>query len=553
LLSLLRSLPESLDEPITTLLDPSETPHEPGAATGAAVQAAADPELISVLTGIWAELLGTPEIAVDDNFFALGGDSISLVKVRGRLKRAGFPVPLHTLYENPRMSDLARVLNLTQGAPATPVTTALPDGPWFPVSGTQGQMLDFATEVDGEPMYHVAVSYELELSWWDPAAARSAIGAVAQRHPALRLAFRRDTLGRWEQAVHDETPVRLTVHDWSEESRDSADAMFQSWWKVERHNAIDPSEPSPVRWHLLCLPGGRIRFGCVVHHAVIDGLSLFRLGEEILLAATGNELSPGPQPSAFLDYVLAVQASRQLPTALPFWADTLAGVAPQRLTSLSHGAAGPSHAWESAIPMDVVAALPPVARELGVSERTLFLAAHVAVTARLGEGLQKSGRTVPTGVVLHGRDEETVDGVVGNFLNIAPLVLDSPGSSWRTLIEAVHRAEAAVFAHRRAQFPDVQAALQLPDMFDAVFNYVRFAPHAVGDGLPSVRTDANDPFHYPLVVNVRMTGRSHEGVLVIQARKNCWSREQITQIADNVYAAIRSLAADPTSSPWGIV
>jgi thioesterase domain-containing protein/acyl carrier protein len=63
------------------------------------------------LTGIWRELLGIAAPGVDENFFALGGDSITAVRLMSRLEaRFEKKLPVAALLEAPTIAGLARVL-----------------------------------------------------------------------------------------------------------------------------------------------------------------------------------------------------------------------------------------------------------------------------------------------------------------------------------------------------------------------------------------------------------------------------------------------------------
>jgi acyl carrier protein len=61
-----------------------------------------------VVAEVWTELLGRPDIRADDDFFALGGDSILGAQAAGRLRqRFGIDLPLRALFEAPTVAGLA--------------------------------------------------------------------------------------------------------------------------------------------------------------------------------------------------------------------------------------------------------------------------------------------------------------------------------------------------------------------------------------------------------------------------------------------------------------
>ncbi|AYF74228.1 amino acid adenylation domain-containing protein [Nocardia yunnanensis] len=67
---------------------------------------------------VFAVELGAEQVGRDDDFFALGGNSLSAIKVRSALAaRLDLPVPLHALFDHPRVADLAVAL---RSGPSTP-------------------------------------------------------------------------------------------------------------------------------------------------------------------------------------------------------------------------------------------------------------------------------------------------------------------------------------------------------------------------------------------------------------------------------------------------
>ena len=59
------------------------------------------------LSRIWSELLGVPNLGADDNFFALGGDSILAIQVIARARREGLRLTVRQFLQHPTVSALA--------------------------------------------------------------------------------------------------------------------------------------------------------------------------------------------------------------------------------------------------------------------------------------------------------------------------------------------------------------------------------------------------------------------------------------------------------------
>ena len=69
-------------------------------------------DLERLISTVWAQLLGLPEVGVRDHFFdQLGGSSLLVARVTAELAtRLGRPVPVTWLFEHPTVEALARRL-----------------------------------------------------------------------------------------------------------------------------------------------------------------------------------------------------------------------------------------------------------------------------------------------------------------------------------------------------------------------------------------------------------------------------------------------------------
>ena len=93
------------------------------------------------LTRIIAEILGCPSPGDDDDFFALGGDSIQSIRVAGRARDQGYPLTVRDIFEQRTISHMAAVLE--ERAPTGDIRPAedgsaeialMPIQRWFSIS-----------------------------------------------------------------------------------------------------------------------------------------------------------------------------------------------------------------------------------------------------------------------------------------------------------------------------------------------------------------------------------------------------------------------------------
>src|SRR5206468_1647138 len=80
------------------------------------------------LAEIWARLLKLDRVGIDDNFFAIGGDSILSIQAVSRANQAGIAITTRQLFENQTIAALASVAGrgVRQDMPQGAVTGAMP-------------------------------------------------------------------------------------------------------------------------------------------------------------------------------------------------------------------------------------------------------------------------------------------------------------------------------------------------------------------------------------------------------------------------------------------
>ena len=76
-------------------------------------------ELERQLVALWAEILGTSLIGVDDDFFGLGGNSLVAVQLMSRVRsRLGARLPMRSLFEAPTVARMARLVETARAGAA---------------------------------------------------------------------------------------------------------------------------------------------------------------------------------------------------------------------------------------------------------------------------------------------------------------------------------------------------------------------------------------------------------------------------------------------------
>ncbi|HEX6527083.1 MAG TPA: amino acid adenylation domain-containing protein [Streptosporangiaceae bacterium] len=159
---------------------------DPGRALGDPGQVAACTDTQRALCGIWADALGLANVGIRDNFFEIGGDSITWLRIMSRCIRAGYPVGARDVFLHQTVEQLALVLDdPARGESAQPREPAeRPDS----AALTPIQRWFFETFSQGRDHQNQCQWYELSVQC-DAEAFAQAVRAVAEHHDVLMSRF----------------------------------------------------------------------------------------------------------------------------------------------------------------------------------------------------------------------------------------------------------------------------------------------------------------------------------------------------------------------------
>lgn len=438
--------------------------------------------VIAVMCEILSTHLGGQEIGPDDDFYAMGGDSLIALRVVSDARDRGIAMTLRDILYYPTAQELGAYLadDSSGTEPSGPaagfevdirLTAAdlalIPAGvaEVLPASALQLAMI-YLCDASGDPqLYHSVIGWEVT-DRFDEQLFGQALAELCARHPALRTSFDLGTYSVATQVVWSSVEPPLHVDRLPEAAAD----------QVERRPAL------PLDWRTAplfrCHVAARtasFRVTLVVHHAIVDGWSYGRLIVDLLslyhakLRDVPAEL-PLPPDATHRTFIDAEQKQVRSAEAAEYWhrqADVPALLFDRdRFSSVAD-------ARESvllALPDGLVEGLRDAAARIGVPLKSLALAAHSwALGALVGRD-----HDVVTGVVVNTRPETTgSDLVVGLYLNTVPIRSCVLTGTWSELAGEVLAAERAGSPYRAYPLAHIENRLGRP-AFDATFNFTNF-------------------------------------------------------------------------------
>jgi non-ribosomal peptide synthase protein (TIGR01720 family) len=72
------------------------------------------------IAAVWCELLGHTQVGIHDNFFAIGGDSMLLLRVNAKLRQAGLMLTNQQLFAHQTIAELADLVSTADPPTAEP-------------------------------------------------------------------------------------------------------------------------------------------------------------------------------------------------------------------------------------------------------------------------------------------------------------------------------------------------------------------------------------------------------------------------------------------------
>jgi amino acid adenylation domain-containing protein len=512
-----------------------------------------------IVLGIWADLLETGSIGPDDDFFALGGQSLLAGQVVARLREAlGVELAPGLLFEHPTPARLAAAVEarMRSGAGGLPPLERGRSGAPLPVSHAQERLWLYDQLEPGSNAFNLGYAFRLR-GPLSAAALEESLKEIVRRHEVLRTRIVAD--GGPLQIV-DAPPRRLlALVDLS--GLPAADREERARQAVVRLQAapFDLARGPVLRAALVRLAEEDHAFCLAIHHVACDGWSLGVLIHEVTVlyeAFSASRPSPLPDlPVQYADFGVWQRrwlAGDLLEEQLAYWVDRL-GREPAALLPADRPpsrAGGALESVRSRVPAEVVDALVRLGREQGATLFMTLLGALVLLIHRY------SGRErIVVGTMHANRPHRAVEELIGFFANVLPLrtTVDAEGT-FLDLLREVRRSALEGYTHQDAPFekivervrPDRQAGRSSIFQVMVVFQNVPLPPLRL-PGVGVAPFDLGGPTKRAAYdLSLSFVVESRDLLVWVEYDAGLYERATAERLLAGFERALREIAADPS-------
>ncbi len=242
-------------------------------------------EIEKGLVNIWKEVLELKEVGINQNFFEIGGDSLSAIKLISLINlKYNAQTTIKTLFDMPTIGELAVHLgnnNITNND--NPIKKVAKSEN-YPVSTAQKRIY-YATIIDSDNsiLYNIPGGIIFDKKP-DIKKLESCLNELVNRHESLRTYFEIYN-NELVQKIQPEIDFKLDVSDYM---------INEENLKNEFDNFVKPFDLSTAplfRAKLLNLSNGNVAFFIDMHHIISDGTSISILIDELCSLYNGKKLN----------------------------------------------------------------------------------------------------------------------------------------------------------------------------------------------------------------------------------------------------------------------
>jgi amino acid adenylation domain-containing protein len=414
-----------------------------------------------LVAGIIAEVLQIGRVGALDDFFDLGGHSLSAVQVISRIRRAfQIELSIQALFESPTVAGLVSVIEKIQhgsGGLVPPPIAPAPRSQPLPLSIAQQRLWILDQLEPNNPLYNVPRAIRM-VGNLATDALRTALNSVVRRHEVLRTKYRVEG-DEPIQVIAPELQVELPLVDLRALAPAERENEVRRIIQEECSKAIDLAKDHIFRCLLLKLSAQEHILFLNLHHIATDGWSNGVLTRDLAAfygaALEGKPLSVPELTIQYADYAVWQRnclSGAVLEKQLEYWKGRLKGAPavleiptdrPRPAVQTFRGAS-----YVAGLPSSLMDGVRILSRQ---HEATVFMTLLAAFQCLILYYSKQPDIVIGTDVA--GRNDVRTEALIGFFVNLIVLRTDLSGNpSVAELLGRVRETALGAYAHQDTPF-----------------------------------------------------------------------------------------------------
>lgn len=428
-------------------------------------------ELEEKILAIWQDILPGKSISVNDNFYRIGGSSLSIMRLSSKLFKAfGVRVSLSELFKHLTIKNQAALVGSLMKDDVLMIPKA-DRKPAYLASAAQRRVYA-SYQLDRK-----VTSYNLPMAWdisqdFDQDRLEQALHALVERHEGLRTEFHiRD--GELYQYIHDKAAFSLEHVTAMGEDLQDVILKFIRPFELEK---------APLfRCTLIHGDGGRKILVIDCHHIICDGISKKILHHDFLNSYHGRRLPELEiQYKDYSEWEHTFRLTEEYLSHREFWLKTFEDGVPRLTLPVTNEIIdGVSHHGGNVtikIDNEVLKPLTDFLKEQHVTPFSGFFTVYFLFLSQL------SGQEdMVVGTAASGRIQEETEQVVGMFVKMLPIRYQiNPYISFKDAVTGLHNYMLQANSRQIYDLGDIVTALNnnranpVKSLFDVAFVYQNF-------------------------------------------------------------------------------
>jgi amino acid adenylation domain-containing protein len=498
-------------------------------------------EIEKEVAEIWKSIIGLERIGIQDNFLAIGGQSLNVMTMLSEIhRRFMVELPLEEVFNHAtiaHISDFIKRVAKTEFLPVVPAQRKA----YYRLSAQQMSVYSVERVEDAKTGYNITTLVDIS-GPLDTGKLERAFNKLVTRHESLRTAFK-VVNGEPVQSILDRVDFKLDVLETNE---GEVDRMVCEWIQP-----FDLERAPLLRGCLITTTEGQWKLVMDIHHLVTDGISVRILLRDLAMLYEGKDLAELPlQYKDFSEWQHKYTHSLNPVLKEKYWLDIFKGFVPNTglLAALPVPAARVYEGGDYRLELEQewVSRLQKISAENQITLFTVLFAAFNALYAKY-----TGQEDITIGIPADARKHPEMDYVSGMFVNV--LAIRSYPQADKLFLQYMLEVQSVTlqaYEHKDYTFSDLSKALKLQvnsggsSLFTTVFTmFNNDNVYKAGDVVFELSEDKTSTELYELRVIATVSPKSAS--VCFKYAKELFEAAAIERLAKDYAAVLDTISVNP--------